>query len=159
MIKLLRVDDNLLHGSVAFSWVINLKIHTIIIGDDQVVNDQFMKMTLGLSKPAGVNLLILSMDDAIKKLQEIQESNLNVLAIVNSIDKAARICAKIPAIKQINIGLIRKKDNEGRQHEHMHLSEEDIMLCQELLAKGIQIEYRLNYHDEMYDVAKLIYEN
>ncbi len=159
MIKLLRVDDNLLHGSVAFSWVINLKIHTIIIADDQVVNDQFMKMTLGLSKPAGVNLMILSIDDAIKKLQDIQESNLNVLAIVNSIAKADIICDHMPMIKHINIGLIRKKDNEGIQHEHMHLSNEDIELCKKLLAKGVQIEYRLNYHDEMYDVAKLIYEN
>ncbi|MCI5774768.1 MAG: PTS sugar transporter subunit IIB [Erysipelotrichaceae bacterium] len=159
MIKLLRVDDNLLHGSVAFSWVINLKIHTIIIGDDQVVNDQFMKMTLGLSKPSGVNLLILSVDDAINKLQEIQDSNLNVLAIVNNIAKAVKICEKIPEIKHINIGLIRNKGNEGIQYAHMHLSLEDIELCKSLLNNGVYLEYRLNFHDEMVDVAKVIYES
>ena len=159
MIKLLRVDDNLLHGSVAFSWVINLKIHTIIIGDDQVVNDQFMKMTLGLSKPSGVNLLILSLDDAIKKLKEEQDSNHNVLAIVNSLSNAKKICDNISTIKHINIGLIRQKETEGKQHGYMYLGNNDIALCQELLRRGIKIEYRLNFNDEMIDVARLIYEN
>lgn len=156
MIKLLRVDDNLLHGSVAFSWVINLKIHAIVIGDDKVCNDQFMKMTLGLSKPNGVNLLILSLVDAIAYLKENEHSNLNVLAIVNSITNAKEVCEHIDSIKHINIGLIRKKENGGIQYDNMFLNEQDVSLCKKLIDQGINIEYRLNYHDEMVDVKGLI---
>lgn len=156
MIKLLRVDDNLLHGSVAFSWVINLKIHAIVIGDDKVCNDQFMKMTLGLSKPNGVNLLILSLADAIAYLKENEHSNLNVLAIVNSITNAKGVCEHIDSIKHINIGLIRKKENGGIQYDNMFLNEQDVSLCKELIDQGINIEYRLNYHDEMVDVKGLL---
>ena len=86
MIKMLRVDDNLLHGQVAFSWVRNLKIHTIVIADDKVVNDQFMKMSLGLAKPPGVNLIIVSVNDAIEYLK--LDNKLNILVIVNSISNA-----------------------------------------------------------------------
>ena len=89
MIKLLRVDDNLLHGQVAFSWVRNLRIHTIIVADDKVANDQFMKMSLGLAKPVGVNLIIDSVDNAIEILKN--DDKLNILVIVGNIRNAEKI--------------------------------------------------------------------
>ena len=40
MIKLLRIDDRLLHGQVAFAWTKNLGIHLIYVLSDVVVNDE-----------------------------------------------------------------------------------------------------------------------
>ncbi len=157
MIKMLRVDDNLLHGQIAFSWVRNLKIHTIIIADDKVVNDQFMKMTLGLAKPMGVNLLILSLNETIDYLKA--DSKLNILLIVGNLKNAAILCDAISQINYVNIGLIRKKKNEGIQYENMFLCEEDIEYCKRIIEKGIELEYRLHYEDQAILLKDLIYEN
>lgn len=157
MIKMLRVDDNLLHGQIAFSWVRNLKIHTIIIADDKVVNDQFMKMTLGLAKPMGVNLLILSLNETIDYLKA--DSKLNILLIVGNLKNAAILCDAISQIHYVNIGLIRKKKNEGIQYGNMFLCEEDIEYCKRIIEKGIELEYRLHYEDQAILLKDLIYEN
>lgn len=152
---MLRVDDNLLHGQVAFSWVKNLRIHTIIIADDKVVNDQFMKMSLGLAKPIGVNLMIESVDDAIKYLQE--ESKLNILVIVGNINNAYRICNQL-SIKYVNIGLIRQKNSYCIHYESMYLQEKDIEQLKIMLEKGIEIDYRLRYDDKSIDLREIINE-
>lgn len=144
MIKMLRVDDNLLHGQVAFSWVRNMKIHTIIIADDKVVNDQFMKMSLGLAKPMGVNLFIEKVDDAIDFLQK--EDKLNVMVIVNDFKNAVRLCEKLN-IRYVNVGLIRKSSGYCVHYESMYLQRADIDYISTLLKKGIDVEYRLHYDD------------
>lgn len=156
MIKMLRIDDNLLHGQIAFSWIRNLKIHTIVIADDKVVNDQFMKMSLGLAKPTGVNLMIVSIDEAIELLKK--ESRLNIMVIVGSINNAYRICDDLP-IKHINIGLIRKKSNHCIHYESMFLQEQDIELLKKMMKLGIEVEYRLRYDDNSVSLRDILDEN
>lgn len=151
---MLRVDDNLLHGQIAFSWVRNLKIHTIIIADDKVVNDQFMKMTLGLAKPNGVNLMILSIEETIRLMKE--DSKLNILLIVGNLKNAYTLCQSISQIHYVNIGLIRKKQGNGIQYESMYLSNEDILICKDLEKKDIFVEYRLRYEDKPVLINELI---
>lgn len=46
MIKVLRVDDRLLHGQVAQSWTSFYHIDKIFIINDEVENDEFSKVTL-----------------------------------------------------------------------------------------------------------------
>lgn len=158
MIKMLRIDDNLLHGQVAFSWVRNMKIHTIVIADDKVVHDQFMKMTLGLSKPAGVNLMILSIQEAIEFLKSQINSNLNVLGIVNSLGSAKKITQALPEIRHVNIGLLRRKESHAYQYEMLFLTKSDARICDELISQGIELEYRLRYEDQKVLIKDILNE-
>lgn len=104
MIDILCVDNKLLHGQVAFSWLRNHKIHMIVIADDCIAYDEFMKMTLGLSKPSGVKLQILEIDDAIEFLKANIHSDLHIMAIVNSIKNAYRIMEQIQELNTLNLG-------------------------------------------------------
>ncbi len=154
MIKLLRVDDNLLHGQVAFSWVRNLNIHMIIIADDQVAKDEFVKMTLGLSKPIGVILVIESIEDAIQRLKEHQDTEMNVMGIVNSIENAERILMNVSTVKNLNIGLLRTTKPIVYQYENIYLDQQDIHTCIHLLQQGVEIEMRLRYDDKKVKLTK-----
>lgn len=53
MIKVLRVDDRLLHGQVAVAWVNFYKADVILIANDQVITDQTMQMAFKLATPPG----------------------------------------------------------------------------------------------------------
>ena len=57
MVELLRVDDRLLHGQVAYAWCKNLTVNLIVIANDEVTKDQAAKNAFALSKPAGINWL------------------------------------------------------------------------------------------------------
>lgn len=156
MINILRVDDKLLHGQVAFSWVRNLKIHTIVIADDHIAYDEFMKMTLGLSKPSGVNLKILEIKDAVAFLQSNLYSELHVMAIVNSIQNAYRILEQLPMIPSLNLGSLRERYDAKPISENIALNSEEIMLCKKLIKQGKEIEMRMRYDDKKLDVGSLL---
>ncbi|WP_032122387.1 PTS sugar transporter subunit IIB [Clostridium amazonitimonense] len=158
MIKLLRIDDKLLHGQVAFSWVRNLKIHTIIIADDKVAYDEFSKMTLGLSKPTGVNLIIVEVDEAIELLKSHVNSGMNVMAIVSSVDNAYRIIYNIPEIKSLNLGVLRKNYNSVSLTHDIAINENEVKLCKEILDRSVEVEIRLTYDDEKLFLSDLIKE-
>ncbi len=156
MIKLLRIDDSLLHGQIAFSWVRNLKAHIIVIADDDVIKDEFTKMTLGLSKPPGVILKILSVDEAVLFLQDNIGSNMNIITIVNCVKNAEKIQKNLAIIKSINIGLLRTVKDVALKYNNTSFSLEDLEICKKLLKKGIEIELRLRYDDEKIYLKDLI---
>lgn len=156
MINILRVDDKLLHGQVAFSWVRNLKIQTVVIADDHIAYDEFMKMTLGLSKPSGVHLQILEIKDAVAFLKEHVNSDLHVMAIVNRIENAYRIMEQLPSITSLNLGSLRERYDTRVISESVALNQEELAICEQLIAKGKEIELRMRYDDKKLDLKQLL---
>lgn len=143
----LRVDDNLLHGSIAFSWVRGLKIHQILIADDLVVKDEFLKMSLGLAKPKGVQLQTLSIPDSIEFLKNEGNLSLNTLVIVRNLRYVKKITDQITSFSSINIGLNRSIGEVLFQHNGAFLDKEAYQICLDLEEYGIEIEFRLRYDD------------
>lgn len=58
MINLIRIDERLLHGQVAYAWTRHLGINCILVANDQVVNNELSKISLNLAKPADVDLIV-----------------------------------------------------------------------------------------------------
>lgn len=156
MINILRVDDKLLHGQVAFSWVRNMKIQTIVIADDQIAYDEFMKMTLGLSKPNGIHLQIMEVSKASRFLQENVRSSLHIMAIVRNMETAYRMMHQIPEITVLNLGSLRERYDTMPLSEHVAFTQEDIRICEQLIAEGKTIEVRERYQDARLDGAGLL---
>ncbi|MBE6083621.1 MAG: PTS sugar transporter subunit IIB, partial [Tissierellaceae bacterium] len=53
-IVLTRIDDRLIHGQVMTAWVKQTKATRIIIIDDVVAKDDFMKKVLTMAAPPGI---------------------------------------------------------------------------------------------------------
>jgi mannose/fructose/N-acetylgalactosamine-specific phosphotransferase system component IIB len=156
MIKLTRIDDRLVHGQVAFTWTPALGVDCLIVANDKVARDEFMKMTLGLAKPAGTKLLIKSLQEAAVFLNDEKNKGLKVLLIINSIKDAAVMAAEVPEIRSINIGGIRLKEGAKLISKAVGVNDEDITLIRELLSNGIELEIRQVPTDNKQMVAGLI---
>lgn len=156
MIKLTRIDDRLVHGQVAFTWTPALGVNCLLVANDKVAADEFMKMTLGLAKPAGTKLLIKSLKEAAAFLNDEQNKGLKVLLIINSVKDAAIMAAEVPEIKSINIGGIRLKEGAKLISKAVGVNDEDIILIRDLLNKGIELEIRQVPTDNKQMVAGLI---
>jgi len=70
MIKLARIDDRLVHGQVAFTWVSSLGIDCLLVANNKIAKDKFQKMAMGLAKPPMVKLLIMTLADSIAFLTD-----------------------------------------------------------------------------------------
>ena len=92
MIKLLRVDHRLLHGQVAFSWKNAVEADCILIACDAVMKDDLRKTSIKMAKPSGVKLVIKSMDDAVNAINSGVTDKYKLLAVVESIKDAERLC-------------------------------------------------------------------
>lgn len=144
MIKLLRIDDRLLHGQVAFAWTKNLGIHLIYVLNDVVVNDEITKMTLGIAKPYGTKLSVYAVDEGIEELKKHVNTNKNVMIIINNVKDAYRITSAIPEIRAVNFGGIKEKPGvESKRYTgSVTLTMEDIETCKQMRDMGVAMEIK-----------------
>lgn len=144
MIKLLRIDDRLLHGQVAFAWTKNLGIHLIYVLNDVVVNDEITKMALGIAKPYGTKLSVYAVDEGIEELKKHVNTNKNVMIIINNVKDAYRITSAIPEIRAVNFGGIKEKPGvESKRYTgSVTLTMEDIETCKQMRDMGVAMEIK-----------------
>ena len=156
MIKLTRIDDRLVHGQVAFTWTPALGADCLLVANDRIAKDQFLKMTMGLAKPAGVKLLILSVEAAVTYINDPVNKGQGLLILVDSVKDAHALAAVVPEIRSINFGGIRAKAGAKQVSKALALTENDILLIRELLQKGIELEARQVPTDKKQAIDNLI---
>lgn len=142
MIKLVRIDDRLLHGQVAFAWTRSLEINYIIVADDSVVKDQFRQMSLKLAKPPEVKLSLVGINDAIELLNSSETNKYSILVVIENISDALKIANGVKEVKTINIGGIRLKPGAKMISKSVSIDADDKNNLKELINKGIEVEIR-----------------
>ena len=142
MIKLTRIDDRLVHGQVAFTWVPSLGADCLIVANDKVAKDEFLKMTLNLAKPASAKLLIKSLADTVTFLNDPRSQPLKILVLVNSVRDASVLANEMSEIQSVNFGGIRMREGARVISKAVSVTDDDIALINEMLGKGIELEVR-----------------
>jgi len=142
MIKLVRIDDRLVHGQVAFTWVPAVGADCLIVANDKAATDEFLKMTLGLAKPPNTKLVIKSLRDTAAILNDEKYKNLKILVLVNSVNDAHSLSDSVSTITSINFGGIRAREGSRLISKAIAVTEDDIILIRQMLDKGIELEIR-----------------
>ncbi|MBR0138375.1 MAG: PTS sugar transporter subunit IIB [Erysipelotrichaceae bacterium] len=140
MIRLLRVDDRLLHGQVSFSWIEALSLKNIVIVNYDASNDDFTKAILELSKPNDVKLQIMTIEEFEQKVENYED---NTILIVSSLFDAQKVITilddKIDYHVDINIGGLRNRPNSVMMNEYVYLTSEDTSIISSLLEQNCYI--------------------
>ncbi|MDI9540667.1 MAG: PTS sugar transporter subunit IIB [Bacillota bacterium] len=156
MIVLTRIDHRLLHGQVSFLWVRNVGADCILIANDSLAKDNLRMSALRLARPAGVKLVMKSVEDSIKSINEGETDKYNLLIIVENVDDAHRLALGCPAIKSINVGGMKNAEDRKQISKAVFVSENDIEKFKEMHEKGIELEIRMVPNDQKIDVMTLI---
>lgn len=143
MIKLLRVDHRLVHGQVAMTWTQELDTNCILIASDSVVKDDVRKTTLKLARPAGVKLVIKSIEDSIEALNSGVTDKYRLFIVVESIEDAYRLAKGHNGIDHVNIGGTKPREGaDVRMSSTVFATERDVEMLHELRDAGIEVEIR-----------------
>ena len=142
MITLLRVDQRLLHGQVAFSWTQYVGADCILIANDNVPDDELRKTTIKLAKPPSVKLVIKNINDSIESIKSGVTDKYNLFIVVESVNDAWRIASAVEEIKSINLGGIKAKEGSKNISKAINLLPEEIEQLQQLVGKGVEVEIR-----------------
>ena len=133
-----RIDDRLIHGQVMTAWVHETKANEIVIIDNEVAQDDFLKMIMTSSAPAGIKVLIMSEEQAIDDLtQEPDRNKLIVLAknpkvIKNITDGGVKIEA-------LNVGGMGARKDRTQLYRNISVSDEERACFKQLITDGTSV--------------------
>ncbi|MEO1772440.1 PTS sugar transporter subunit IIB [Candidatus Enterococcus ferrettii] len=149
-VSLLRIDDRLIHGQVAFGWTSSLGINTILVVNDEAKNDQMKAMALNLAKPSNVNLYIRGVAESgeiVEKFSKSKKSNVLVL-VKNTADARKLIERAGGVIKEINIGGLRFSEGKRKLTDLVAVDEADIENLKAIQSAGVEVEFRMLPRDK-----------
>ena len=133
-----RIDDRLIHGQVMTAWVHETKANEIVIIDNEVAQDDFLKMIMTSSAPAGIKVLIMSEEQANDYLtQEPDRNKLIVLAknpkvIKNITDGGVKIEA-------LNVGGMGARKDRTQLYRNISVSDEERACFKQLITDGTSV--------------------
>lgn len=159
MIKLLRVDDRLLHGQVSLFWTEYLNLSKIIVINNEAAYDDFTKMILNFAKPKEVILEVIALEDCESVIDEEFNSEENSIIITGNMVDVQYVCNLLKRRSSnidINIGGLRVRPNSIKITDFLYLSPEDIHIIFELIDDGVGVYVRRVPKDENINVIKFL---
>lgn len=147
LIKLMRIDERLIHGQVAVVWSKHLGINRIVVADDDVVNNEMQMMALKMAVPNGIKVSIISSDKAVSLLNDPRCESLKVFLIVSNPKTALKMLENVNGIPSVNIGnygrmsqLTDSTSNEKEQlAKNLFMDSDDKEVFSRLLSFNIDI--------------------
>ncbi|MFC1640044.1 PTS sugar transporter subunit IIB, partial [Gemmatimonadota bacterium] len=98
-LKLVRLDDRLIHGQVVVGWGNALGAEQILLIDDHVAAAQWERDLYRLGVPQGVDVTFSSVANAPTALDEIVQSDKRVIVVIADVDALIRVCRTSPAVR------------------------------------------------------------
>ncbi|TQI68259.1 PTS sugar transporter subunit IIB [Clostridium sp. KNHs216] len=151
---LTRIDDRLIHGQVMTAWMKVMPAKKIIIVDDKVAADDFMKDVLEMAAPAGVKMNICSVEQAIG----ILDQGLSVPTIMlakTPLTLKALIDGGVE-LKAINIGGIGMKEGRKTLYKNIAVTEEERQILKDFIQKGIDVKIQIIPAEKVIDLKNIL---
>lgn len=158
MVVILRVDDRLLHGQVAFSWLNLLGPDAIVIANDEVMTNEIQKNAIKMAKPTGVKMSIRPLKGGIDLINDERVCDLKLFVVVKTTEDALTLINSIHEhISLVNIGgLSNRTKGNNKIAKGVYLSDQDIINVKEIMKKVDKVDVRIVPTDPNKNIATLI---
>lgn len=147
MVKMLRIDDRLIHGQIAVVWSKELGVDRIVVANDRVAKNEVQKATLKMAAPASVKCSIMTVDGACEILNDPRALNMKILVLVNNTTDARRLCENVKNIELFNVGnygLISENVKDKKKiGDTFYVDETDVENLKAIVRTGIPSVYQL----------------
>ena len=141
-IRLVRIDERLIHGQVATSWVKETKCDAIFAINDDVANDNLRKTLLLQVAPADVKAFVIPIEKAISVYKNPKYSTTKVLMLVTNPTDVLRLIEGGVDIKSVNVGGMTFKEGKKLISYAVAIGPEDLVAFKKLRDLGVELEIR-----------------
>ena len=140
MIRVLRVDDRLLHGQVAVAWTNFFKVDTILIANNEAIVDKTMRIAFKLATPPETVLSMKSLDGAVAVMNNPKHQARTIMVITKSIQDAVYLCEHTgQAVKEVLIGGLRGGAGKKQVDMTLYLDDADVAALTKLNGMGLSV--------------------
>ena len=142
-LKLVRIDDRLIHGQVVAVWLKALGAKRIIIVDDKTARDDFLREIIELAAPPGVAVEVLELTPGTERVRELETAPEPVFVLMRSPITALRLREAGVAFPLLNVGGIGAGPGRKPLYRNISASPEELDAMRRLEAMGTRVELRI----------------
>ncbi len=142
-LKLVRVDDRLIHGQVVAIWLRTLGARRIVIVDDRTARDDFLREILELAAPPGVPVEVHEVESGIERVRALVNDPEPVFVLMRSPVTAVRLQEAGIEFSLLNVGGIGAGPGRKPLYRNISASPEEIAAMRQLEAMGTRVELRI----------------
>lgn len=154
-INLLRIDNRLIHGQVATSWVQHSNSNLLVVPNDSVCNDKMRQTLMDMAAPQGIGTRYFSIQKTIEIIDKASPKQFIAL-IVETPQDALRLIEGGIKVEKINIGNMHMSQGKKQISKAVCVDEDDVMAFKKLAALGIKLEVQRVPTESMENLLDLI---
>ena len=157
MLKLIRLDERLIHGQIAIKWSRHTGVDRIIVANDAAAENSVIQKSLMMAAPATCKTAIITVDKAIEMMKNPKAADHKILMLVNNPDDLLKILTNIEEKPEtVNIGnygrIAPKRNGEVRPTYRLNLYLYDDE--KETLKKVLDLGYNTIYQTTPEETAE-----
>lgn len=145
-----RVDDRMVHGIVATSWIPAAKATRAMVVNKRASESDMTRNALKLGTPAGVNLSVLAPEKAITNILKGNYTNQRVFLVGRYIKDIYDLYKGGVKFARVNLGNVTQ--NVGKTtslDKTVRVSDEELVMLREMRDAGIKITCQFRTDDQM----------
>lgn len=154
MIEFMRLDDRLIHGQVATTWVHHVSPQALVLADDLTANDPMRRSLQKMSAPKGYPLGIYGVQEAIDKLQSAKLTRMKVFLLVGTVAAARDICLALRP-ESLNIGNLGHREGYENLMGRLWVSEQDKEALADIQRAGVRVYAQMLPNESVVDLPTL----
>lgn len=154
-IKLVRIDDRLIHGQVCSTWIGDYGVEQVLIINDKVSKDPVQKSVVGLAAPAGVRVLVFGLEQFIEVIKKNPIKKDTLLLFTTSTD-VLRVVNGGLHIDKVNAGGMRYNETRKRLTKSISVTAEEEKAFKDLINKGIEVFIQMVPKDDVIYMKDMI---
>lgn len=152
-----RIDDRMLHGIVATSWVPHFQATRAMVIDDAASTNEIMRQSMKMACPAGVALSVISVEKAVANITADKYAAQRVFCVFRTIDTAYALFKAGIEMPEINLGNITQNLGETTVlGKTVRINEDEKAKLREMRDAGIHIIVQFRTDDTAEDVSSLL---
>lgn len=142
-LKLVRVDDRLIHGQVVAVWLNAVGASEIVIVDDRTAQDPFLRDVLTLAAPSGTPVEVFGITDGAARVSELAAASAGVFVIVRSPVTALKLRQMGVEFPLLNVGGLGAGPGRHTLYKNISATDEELTAMRSLEALGTRVELRI----------------
>jgi PTS system mannose-specific IIB component len=142
-LRLVRIDDRLLHGQVVAVWLRALGAQRIVIVDDATARDEFLREVLTLAAPQGVPVEVHDVATGAARLIALAATPEPVIVLARMPRTVLELRHAGVPIEVVDLGGMGSGPGRRRLHKTISVSPDELRELRELEQMGTRVEIQI----------------
>ena len=150
MLRIVRLDDRLVHGQLINNWCTYENITEIIVVNEEVANNDIRKTFIEISVPEDIKIIFCDVKEVLDIYQEECEYE-DVIMVFGNPFEILEFIEGGGKLDSLNIGGMSFKKDKEKISTTLYLDEREIEVLKKIASHNVELEIRILPTDKKVD--------